>query len=123
MYKGLFWLADDKLITYKIECGADGAPAIPDLRYNSRRGDSFTHKATWDEAARNQPREIRSKDWNHFPRGRVEVKAKKVTVYHNPAFETPDIKQMILDEFALVDDSLTVRFVSDYSYHYKVLIK
>ena len=31
MYKGLFWLADDKLITYKIECAACGASAVPDL--------------------------------------------------------------------------------------------
>lgn len=119
MFKGLFWLADNKLITYKIPCDTYGVPAVLDLHYNSRRGDSFTHKATWKEAACDQTREIRSKTWNHFPRGRVEVKAKKVAVYHNPVFSTPEFKQKIRDEFALTDESLTLRFVSDYSNHYK----
>ncbi|MDR1204293.1 MAG: hypothetical protein LBL26_02285 [Peptococcaceae bacterium] len=121
MYKGLFWLADDGgLITYRISCGADGTPEAADLPYNSRKGDSFTHKATWEEAAREQPRAVRSKPWNHFPRGRVEIKAGKVTVYHHPALGSPEFEQRIRGAFALDGvPSLEVRFISDHSNHYK----
>jgi hypothetical protein len=127
MYKGLFWLAGgpadgDRLVTYKIPCGADGAPEAADLPYNSRRGDSFTHRATWEEAAREQPREIRSKPWDHFPRGRVEIRAGRATVYHNPALGSPEFERRIREEFGLDALSPTarfVRFVPDHSRHYR----
>jgi len=41
---------EDGVIAHIIACYADGKSATPDLPYNSRRGDSFTHKATWEEA-------------------------------------------------------------------------
>jgi hypothetical protein len=120
MYKGLFWLADgSRLITYKISCNADGVPESADLPYNSRKGNSFAHMATWAEAARRQPREIRSKPWNHFPRGRVEIKAGKATVYHNPTLCSKEFEQKIRDAFALDASPLTVRFVPDHSSHYR----
>ena len=121
MYKGLFWLADsDILITYKILCDTEGIPKAQDLPYNSRRGDSFTHKATWEEASRSQPREIRSKTWNHFPRGRVEIRMSVATVYHNPALSSPQFEQRIMEEFELTDAALAVRFIPDHSKHYRI---
>jgi hypothetical protein len=72
-------------------------------------GVANTHKATWAEAAREQPRDIRSKPWNHFPRGRV---------YHNPALGSPEFEQRIRDAFALDALTLSVRFVPDHSNHY-----
>lgn len=119
MYKGLFWLADGELIAYKIPCNANGWPDNPQLPYNSRKGDSFTHKATWAEAAREQPRAVRSKPWNYFPRGRVEVKASKVTVYHNPALSSPEFERTIREAFMLNDEKLSIRFVPDHSEHYR----
>ena len=119
MYRGLFWVTDDgEIITYKIPCDADGVMESVSLPYNSRRGDSFTHKATWKEAAQNQAREIRSKAWNHFPRGRVEIKPGKVTVFLNPILCSPDFEQRIRNEFLLTDESLTLRFIPDHSNHY-----
>jgi len=119
LFKGLFWLTDGGLITYKIACDADGEPVTPDLPYNSRRGDSFTHKATWEDAVKEQPREIRSKSWNHFPRGRVEIKNSKVTVYHNPTLTAPDFEQRIKNEFELDGETLEISFMQDHSRHYK----
>ena len=120
MFKGLFWVSENgTLITYKIQCNTDGNPLNPDMPYNSRKGNSFTHKNTWDEAVKEQPRDVRSKTWNHFPRGRVEIKASKVTVYHNPTLTSPDFEQRIKDEFELDEGSLTVRFMPDHSKHYE----
>ena len=122
MYKGLFWLTDgDNLISYKIRCDADGVPETPDLPYNSRRGNSFTHKATWETAVREQSRAIRAKDWNHFPRGRVEIKNGKAVIYHNPAIGSEEIMLKIRKEFDLTADVPTVRFVPDYSLHYRAV--
>ena len=120
MFKGLFWVSeDDTLITYKILCNADGSPLTPDLPYNSRKGNSFTHKNTWEEVAKEQPREIRSKAWNHFPRGRLEIKDSKVTVYHNPTLTSPEFEQKIKNNFELNEEALTIRFIPDHSKHYK----
>ena len=121
LFKGIFWQIDtDTLITYKIHCDADGNPLNPDLPYNSRRGDSFTHKATWEEATKNQPREIRNKAWNHFPRGRVEIKASNATVYHNPTLTSPEFEEKIKNEFELTDEAQNIRFTPDHSRHYHV---
>jgi len=119
LFKGLFWVSDDDtLITYKIQCDTDGNPLTPDLPFNSRKGNSFTHKNTWEEAVKNQSREIRSKVWNHFPRGRVEIKDSKVTVYHNPTLTSPEFENRIRDEFELNDEALDIRFMPDHSRHY-----
>ncbi len=118
IYRGLFWLVEnDILVAFKTACNTDGQPDDPQLPYNSRKGDSFTHKATWKEAAHNQPRGIRSKAWNYYPRGRVEIRSGKITVYHNPMLADPAFEQRIIDEFELLGHS--VRFVPDYSRHYK----
>jgi len=119
LFKGLFWCTEDgTLIVYKTQCDTNGIPLNPDLPYNSRRRDSFTHKATWEEAARNQPRETRSKTWNHFPRGRVEIKASKVNVYHNPVLASQIFEQQIIDEFELAEQKSAIRFIPDHSRHY-----
>jgi hypothetical protein len=49
----------------------------------------------------------------------VEIKNSKVTVYHNPTLIAADFEQRIKDEFELDDEALTIRFISDYSRHYK----
>jgi hypothetical protein len=123
MYRGLFWLADDgRLITYKLACDMDGILVNPYIHFNSRRGDSITHKATWAEAARLEPRETRCKSWNYYPRGRVEVRASKASIYFNPELSTPEFEQRILDEFGLMEDNaLLVRFIADHSMHYRHL--
>jgi len=121
LFKGLFWLAEDGLIIYKIACNADGEPVTPDLPYNSRRGDSFKHKATWEDAVKEQPREIRSKSWNYFPRGRVEIKDSKVTVYHNPTLSSPELEQRIIDAFELNSEASIIRFMPDHSRHYSAI--
>jgi hypothetical protein len=123
MYRGLFWIPNEvRTITFKIQCDVNGTPVDADLNYNSRRGDSFTHKATWKEAAQNESRGIRSKPWNYFPRGRVEIKQGKATVYYNPTLGSPEFETKIREEFALADDLLTIRFVPDHSSHYKAAI-
>ena len=120
MFKGLFWVSEDgTLITYKIRCDTDGIPLTPDLPYNSRKGNSFAHKNTWEETVKEQPRAIRSKTWNHFPRGRVEIKDSKVTVYHNPTLSSQEFEQKIKDEFDLNDEVLIILFIPDHSKHYR----
>jgi len=129
MRKGLFWLIPDedggqKLLAFSLACNENGVltePQILPFAYNSRKGDSFTHKASWEMVAAGQPREIRSKAWNYYPRGRVEIKHGKATVYYNPSIsDWAGFEAAILEEFDLWRDPT---FKADGSKHYEYLKK
>lgn len=122
MRKGLFWAINEsgnrQLLTFTAECGRDGAVLDSQPPYNSRKGDSYAHKQSWEAAADGCSREIRNKPWNYFPRGRVEIANGKATVYHNPALtEWPEFEAAVLRGFELED--FPVRFVPDGSKHYQ----
>ena len=122
MQKGLFWVTNEsdgrRLITYAAECNANGTFLGDHPPFNSRKGDSFSHKESWESAAKDCPREIRNKSWDHYPRGCVEIKSGKVTVYHNLALtQWPDFEATILQEFKLVN--FPVKFMPDHSNHYQ----
>jgi hypothetical protein len=125
MKKGLFWLISDehggqKLRAFSLNCDENGVPTEPRPAYNSRKGDSFTHKNSWAMASADAPREIRSKAWNHFPRGRVEIKRGKATIYHNPSIsDWAGFEAAIWAEFDLRD--VIVVFIPDGSKHYRYL--
>ena len=50
----------------------------------------------------------------------MEIKNGKAVIYHNPAIGPEEIMLKIRKEFDLTADVPTVRFVPDYSLHYKV---
>ncbi|MBQ0092792.1 MAG: hypothetical protein KBS45_05650, partial [Clostridiales bacterium] len=57
------------------------------------------------------------KPFNFYPRGRVEIKNGKVTVYLNPSLNTDTIRSLIISEFELADMP-DITFKSDGSKHY-----
>lgn len=59
------------------------------------------------------------KPYNYYPRGRVEIKNGKATVYLNPALNTNEITQNIKAEFGLSD--IKTVFKSDGSEHYRAV--
>lgn len=115
--KGIFWFVkesgDDefRIISKTI------SPEDYDFTGNSKNGETYNHRLTWNLISANEPRTIRNREWNYFPRGRVEIKRNKATVYLNPVLNEEKYQKKITEAFNL--SSLNVRFVQDGSEHYR----
>ena len=104
---------------FPIPCDSDGN-IIGDAKYplNSNGGTNYNHKLLWavlpKRVTHNQP-------FDYYPRGRVEIKNAKATVYLNPDVNTDKVQRLIISLFGLVKKNgiNRVRFVSDGSVHYK----
>ena len=121
MYKGIFWIVDEENLhnndryLIKIETDIKGTILDYDLPLNSRNGDNYAHKETWKilpyELSRNKP-------FNYFPRGRVEIRNGKCTIFLNPSINKEEIVEYLKEQFELNDFDL-IRIVADHSNHYK----
>jgi len=126
MRKGLFWVINEldnwHLIIFAAECDHNGALLDGQSFYNSRKGNSYAHKNSWESAAGDCSREVRNKPWNYYPRGRVEIANVKAIIYHNPNIaKWLEFESTVLREFGL--ESFPVRFMPDYSKHYQSLVE
>ena len=127
MRKGLFWLIDEsvdpqlctnQLLFFAAECDKNGSVLNNQKPYNSRKGDSYAHKQSWEAATKDSSRRIRNKPWDFFPRGRVEISNGKATVYHNPMLaEWSEFEYAVIRGFEL--EGFSVEFKPDYSKHYQ----
>ena len=121
--KGIFWIADRKNLQnnepylFRIPVDSVGVPCfltpIPPL--NSKNGDHYNHKKTWEEYV---SAELRGgKPYNYYPRGRVEIKGKgKAKIFLNPDIATDEIIAYIVEKFRLQQRAVNV--IADGSRHY-----
>lgn len=93
MRKGIFWYIDNKLLCFK--------------------DDIFNHKRTWGTLSRKVTGGL---PYNHFPRGRVEIKRGKAVIYLNKNLCTETVIAEITKEFELT--AITVEVKIDGSKHY-----
>ena len=122
MKKGIFWCIDadtpdPHLITVSVSCNADGE-ADPSVVFSSKSGTNFNHKAEWEKLDRNLRNGCA---YNYYPRGRVEVKHGKATIYLNPDINQDHILRTIRKAFELGDADELAEIVvkNDGSWHYK----
>lgn len=118
-YKGVFWYLPEKdeLIIKKVACDNNGL-ALEYTEYSSKSGDNFNHKIEWSKFLHII---TKGKPYNFYPRGRVEIKHGKATVYLNPVLKELRIEELIKSEFSLLDGAIEIRFVADGSFHYEYL--
>ena len=121
--KGIFWIVDRENLKnnepylFRIPVDPVGIPCplapIPPL--NSKHGDNYTHKRTWEEYV---PAELRGgKPYNYYRRGRVEIKDKrKAKIFLNPDIATDEIIAYIVEKFRL--QHREVKAIADGSKHY-----
>ena len=121
--KGIFWIVDRENLKnnepylFRIPVDPVGIPcpltSIPWL--NSKRGDHYNQKRTWEEYV---PAELRGgKPYNYYPRGRVEIKDKgKTKIFLNPDIATDEIIAYIVEKFCL--QHREVKAIADGSKHY-----
>lgn len=122
-HKGIFWIAaqtmDDYVNRDHLQIIACPVPADCMMLGNSKNGNTNTHAKTWDELVQTAPREIRSKPWNYYPRGRVEIRFHAVKVFLHPVLLSEPCRQLIIETFFLEDCEVT--FIADHSSHYHCL--
>ena len=124
MKKGIFRCVEAKsehpwLITVSVSCDAEGNPDTPAV-FTSKAGMNFNHKAEWEKLDKS----IRGGlPYNYYPRGRVETRKGKVTVYLNPDINREDIIQIVFEVFELkqADDIREISVKGDGSQHYRYL--
>lgn len=121
LYKGIFWITDserDKYI-FRIPCDVYGnVTGQAEFPLNSKDGTNYNHKLLWSTLPKTS---TGGKPFDYFPRGRVEIKSTKATVYLNPDINCDELQNFIIDRFGLKAEKgiKSVRFVSDGSDHYK----
>ena len=110
--KGLFWRVDDSIITVAVECDENGN-ALEDVEYSSKSGDNFNHNAEWAKL----PRSVTGgHDFDYYPRGRVEIKNGKATLWIPPSLESA--VEVIKTEFGLTFADVDFEYKLDHSLHY-----
>ena len=119
MNKGIFWLTknrsgEEQLLTVKASCDDMGTPLVP-VEFSSKSGENFNHQAEW---AKLSPRLTQGRTFDYYPRGRIEIKNGRVTVYCHPELTQLPYRNWIVEEFDIPEGS---RFVADGSVHYRAL--
>ena len=121
MKKGIFWCTDSDteapaLITVSIACDKNG-DSKELVRFSSKSGNNFNHRLEWERFDRSI---TAGRPFNYYPRGRVEIKNGKATVFLNPAINKECIVRRIMDAFELMTGELNcINIKSDGSSHYR----
>lgn len=121
MRKGIFWCANfdtecPELITVSAACDKNGDSKEP-VRFSSKSGNNFNHRPEWERLDRSI---TAGRPFNYYPRGRVEIKNGKATVFLNPAINKECIVRRIMDAFELMTGELNcINIKSDGSSHYR----
>ena len=80
-----------------------------------KSGDNFNHRLTWEGLPKNV---THGKEYNYYPRGRVEIKGGKAVIYLNPALNSEEMLTELTRLFGL-DELDFVRVKNDGSRHYR----
>ncbi|MEQ2511524.1 hypothetical protein WMO66_09750 [Faecousia sp. CLA-AA-H192] len=121
MRKGIFWCANfdtecPELITVSAACDKNG-DSKELVRFSSKSGNNFNHRPEWERLDRSI---TAGRPFNYYPRGRVEIKNGKATVFLNPAINKECIVYRIMDAFELMTGELNcINIKSDGSSHYR----
>ena len=114
MYKGIFWLADGKLLTVKVLCDGDGTP-LEAADFTAKSGENFNHRAEWARLPKSVTGGL---SFDYWPRGRVEIRRGRATIFLHPSLNRESMLRWIRSAFQL-DGEIPVRVVSDGSAHYR----
>lgn len=113
--KGIFWYIDGKIVSKNVICNESGR-AFEMCEYSSKSGDNFNHKAEWAKL----PKQVRcGHPYNYYPRGRVEVKDGKATIWINPSLDDEKILAKIKKTFGLDINEIPTKIKCDNSKHYE----
>jgi len=109
---GVFWiltdnhnLSDYTFLLFDIPCDTNGKPDnTHSIELNSKKGNSYNHKKLWDDKVKNNTKykPYNRKEYDYYPRGRVEISHNKATIFLNPNINRPDFIELIKQNFGLI---------------------
>jgi len=131
--KGIFWILTDnynlidyKFLIFSIPCDRYGNPVNTHfVNLNAKSNTTFNHKKTWESEVKNNNkyRPHNKKEYDYYPRGRVEISNGKATIFLNPSINTPEFISLIIQEFGIITcDIKTINVISDGSKHYQCFV-
>ena len=122
MKKGIFWCKDansesPELIVVSSVCDRNGNPAEP-TAFSSKAGENYNHKTEWANLGK---RVTGGQPYNYYPRGRVEIRNGKATIFLNPVLDNDAvlIKILIVFELHRSDELRSIEVKRDGSKHYQ----
>ena len=123
LHKGIFWIKDtddieNSILYFTIDCDSNGNNISNPEEYNaSKDGLSYNHKNTWSKLP---SKYTDNKSFDYYPRGRVEIRNKRATIYCSPYIFGEDIKNVCIDRFNLTKSNgiKEIRILADNSSHY-----
>ena len=124
LYKGIFWITDvadlrGEQLIFRIPVTPEGVVIDPEnLDLNSKNVDNYNHRLLLEGLPSGM---THNKIYNYYPRGRVEIRRHKATIYLNPNIATEDVMGFLIDKFGLTSDNgiTDVIMKADGSDHYK----
>lgn len=122
-YKGIFWIIDRKNLEnngpylFKIESDRNGNVLYAEHELTSKKGNNYNHKNTWESLAKTL---THNKQYNYYPRGRVEIKNDTAKIFINPLLNENEILGHIKKEYNLNDRTIgCLKIIVDNSNHYQ----
>ena len=129
---GVFWILSDnndlseyRILMFGIPCDSDGNPLnTHSIELNSKSGNTYNHKKLWESEIRNnnEYRPYNKKEYNYYPRGRIEISNNKAVIYLNPYINKPNFINEIKREFGLINNIHEVLVKTDGSVHYQCFL-
>ena len=125
LYKGIFWIRDpenigDNSLCFMIPVNSHGEidPVLDKTGLNSKNQDNYNHRKLWESL---DSKVTGNKNYDYYPRGRIEIKNGKAIIFVSPHLCRDDIIEWVTGEFHLNEQNgiKTVRVVPDYSIHYR----
>ena len=122
--KGLFWLVKNdsekfELFCIKILCYRD-CETLEKIETGICESEKLNYERAW---AKLDKAVTQGKPYNFYPRGRVQIKKGKATIYLNPALNEEAIIEKICCSFGLTRENeiVDIRIKNDNSWHYRHL--
>lgn len=117
IYEGVFWIKQDERgrfipITVKAECDEFCNVLDKRVSFSSKSGENFNHKEEWKIFEAMPSGEYRGMKYDHYPRGRVEIKNKKANIYLPSVLCIEYVKRLILHEFGLTKNYIEKEFIT-----------
>ena len=125
LYKGIFWIRDDlpleKSADYCVKIPCDSKGEIDQslaFLMTAKSTLNHNHKTYWNEIMESSLKN--GKPFDYYPRGRVEIRNSKVTIFLNPNIFLEEVKEFIVSQFNLRNVAIKkITMIADDSEHYK----
>ena len=125
LFKGIFWIRDDLPLNESvpycvlIPCDIDGyIDDTEQMKLTAKSTRNHNHKVYWNCIMADRLRN--GKQFDYYPRGRVEIKKGIVTIFANPNICTSEIKDFLTKLYRLNSNEIKkIKMIADCSKHYK----